>query len=315
MRRPEGPAGAVALGGGADEGPELVEVARTGRMVRPLGRPRRGAVHGRKDLNALPGGLPDDVVVVRPVQLGGRARLNRAPDEVDAEGPDPAVAHPGDLGGGRVLGRHHAVERPRGTRRLRLRRAGAEEQEGDQRPEGMTQPHGVPPRGSRRSGRRTRSRPASGRANLVNKPVWLNQIPPGRSRHEYQITPAIFIRLRFAASMLKLLSQVGRLALRGDGQRRRVASGGPADLGDPELGLLVPVLGHDLAGVRDRAQGVLRSGRVRVHRDRVEELLALGPVDAGQIAVERDPVPDPRGPEEPAEHDLRARVAALDAPR
>ena len=39
----------------------------------------------------------------------------------------------------------------------------------------------------------------------VNRPVWLNQMPPGRSRQEYQITPAILRRLRFFASSPNVL--------------------------------------------------------------------------------------------------------------
>jgi sulfur-carrier protein len=34
---------------------------------------------------------------------------------------------------------------------------------------------------------------------LVNRPVWSNQMPPGMSRPEYQITPAILYRPRLAA--------------------------------------------------------------------------------------------------------------------
>ena len=45
----------------------------------------------------------------------------------------------------------------------------------------------------------------------MNRPVWLNQIPPGRSRHEYQMTPAILRRLRFFARwrLLGCLNEVG----------------------------------------------------------------------------------------------------------
>src|SRR5262245_38125082 len=39
----------------------------------------------------------------------------------------------------------------------------------------------------------------------VKSPVWLNQTPPGRSRHEYQTTPAIFMRFLFFASSPKVL--------------------------------------------------------------------------------------------------------------
>ena len=135
MRRPEGPPGAIPFDGGPDEGPELVEMART-RAGDSSSSPPTAASCTRSAAPERPaGGLADELVVVAPVEPGGRARLNCAPDEVDAEGPDPAVAHPRELGGGRVLRRHHAIERARGACRLRLRCPGRERQEGDQRPE------------------------------------------------------------------------------------------------------------------------------------------------------------------------------------
>ena len=44
-----------------------------------------------------------------------------------------------------------------------------------------------------------------GSRSAVNRPVWKNQIGPGTSRHEYQMTPAIFRRPRLAAIIPKAL--------------------------------------------------------------------------------------------------------------
>src|SRR5262249_40417677 len=109
------------------------------------------------------------------------------------------------------------------------------------------------------------------------------------------------------------LVEIGGLTLRRNGQRSRHAASRPADLSDPELCLSVLEPGHDLARVAHGAEGVAGRGRVWVQRDGIEVLLALGSVDTGQVAIEGDPVSDPRGPEEPTEHHLRARVAGLDA--
>src|SRR3954451_21793081 len=141
MRDPERAARAVALGGGPDEGAEVVEASLRRWVVGPLGRPWRRAVDSREDLDALPGGLADDRVVVAPVQRGGCARLNGAPDEVDAQGPDMAVTHAVDFGRRRILCRHHAVEGTRSARGARTRSAGADEQQGGEGAEQMTRAH------------------------------------------------------------------------------------------------------------------------------------------------------------------------------
>ncbi len=49
----------------------------------------------------------------------------------------------------------------------------------------------------------------------VNRPVWSNQMPPGTSRHEYQMTPGILYRLRFLAASAVGLAQIRGLPLAG----------------------------------------------------------------------------------------------------
>ena len=110
---PEGAAAAISLRRGMHECPEIAEAVSRGRVVRPRGDPAGRAVDGGQHPDSLLGGRADDRVVLTPVIGRSGGGLNGAPNEVDAEGPHPAGAHPGDLGGIRIVGRDHAVERTR----------------------------------------------------------------------------------------------------------------------------------------------------------------------------------------------------------